>query len=470
MEEKMLNYKEVELLLSEIPFQDSYIQDIRESDYHSFTISFFNRTEKAFNVYFEIATPTSHFSMTEKSRKKSAKMQRFTQFLKSRLTGSRIVEVHQFKWDRAFYFRLIKAEKTFYIIFRFYSGPGANIIVYDENMRIEDVMFRRPKRGEVSGETLVLEERESPPEKEFTVRQHPADIPFNEYIDNYYESIRKEENIEALREEIERARDKELSDIERNIRRAEDKIRATKDYETRKKCADLLSSNLYLVKKGMKEIEVQDYENNGIMVIPLRPDLDARENLENYYKSYQKDKKSHNLALSELEEEKKRLEERAAYYEALLSSSDLKKMRGLSEENKRKEREKKKYHGPSFITDSYTLIVGRNSKENDEILRHDAKGNDLWIHVRDFSGGYVIIKNQKGKEIPFSVILDGAHLALHYSKAKDEKSADLYYTYVKYLRRAKDSKQGLVLPTQEKNLFLRVEEERMKRVLASKVD
>ena len=45
----MLNYKEVELLLSEIPFQDSYIQDIRESDYHSFTISFFNRTEKAFN-------------------------------------------------------------------------------------------------------------------------------------------------------------------------------------------------------------------------------------------------------------------------------------------------------------------------------------------------------------------------------------------------------------------------------------
>ena len=44
----MLNYKEVELLLSEIPFQDSYIQDIRESDYHSFTLSFFNKEEKAY--------------------------------------------------------------------------------------------------------------------------------------------------------------------------------------------------------------------------------------------------------------------------------------------------------------------------------------------------------------------------------------------------------------------------------------
>ena len=68
----MLNYKEVELLLSEIPFQDSYIQDIRESDYHSFTLSLFNKDKKAYDVYFEIATEDAHFSLTKRTRRKSS--------------------------------------------------------------------------------------------------------------------------------------------------------------------------------------------------------------------------------------------------------------------------------------------------------------------------------------------------------------------------------------------------------------
>ena len=209
---------------------------------------------------------------------------------------------------------------------------------------------------------------------------------------------------------------------------------------------------------------------NENITIPLKAELNPRENLERYYKNYQKEKKSHELALEELRKENERLNERQSYYQKLLASPDIKKLKSTFDDNRKREESIRRYHGPSFIDSGYTLIVGRNSRENDEILRHDARGNDIWVHVRDYSGGYVIIKTMKGKEVPFSIILDAAHLALHYSKAKDEKSADLYYTYVKYLRRAKDAKQGLVLPTQEKNLFLKVEEERMKRILGLKVD
>ena len=466
----MLNYKEVELLLNEIPFIDSYIQDIREKDYHSFTLSFFNKREKAYSVYFEIATQNSHFSLTERQRKKSGTMQRFTQFLKAKIIGARILDVHQLNWDRAFYFKLLKDERIFFILFRFYSGPGANVIVYDESGKIEEVMFRRPKRGEISGELLNLGERVAPPEKEFEVREHPVDISFNEYIDSYYENKSRAESMDELREDVLRSRDREINEIERNIKRAEEKIRSTQNYEENKRIADLLSSNLYQVRKGMRNIEVTDYSKEEKTTISLREDLSPRENLERYYKSYQKDKRSHELALEELDSEKLRLEERTRYYERLLESDDMRKLREASADTKKRESEGRRYHGPSFIDSGYTLIVGRNSKENDEILRHDARGNDMWVHVRDYSGGYVIIKTQKGKDIPFNIILDAAHLALHYSKAKDEKSADLYYTYVKYLRRAKDAKKGLVLPTQEKNLFLKVEEERMRRVLSLKVD
>ena len=263
--------------------------------------------------------------------------------------------------------------------------------------------------------------------------------------------------------------EKECAEIEGNIRRFEEKIRNTKGFEDEKRIADLLSSNLHLVRKGDTQISVTDYMNNEIIHIPLRPELSARENLERYYKAYQKDKKSYETAIEDLKRWEERLSERKKYYQGLLESPDIRKMGESLKDNGKKETERR-YHGPSFIDSGFTIIVGRSSKENDEILRHDAKGNDMWVHVRDYAGGYVIIKKDKSKDIPFSIILDAAHLAVHYSKAKDEKNVDLYYTYVKYLRRAKDAKRGLVLPTQEKNLALRIEDERMRRVLSLKVD
>ena len=42
---------------------------------------------------------------------------------------------------------------------------------------------------------------------------------------------------------------------------------------------------------------------------------------------------------------------------------------------------------------------------------------------------------------------------------------DVYYTQVKYLRRARDGKPGLVIPTREKNLRVRLQPERLERLL-----
>jgi hypothetical protein len=41
----------------------------------------------------------------------------------------------------------------------------------------------------------------------------------------------------------------------------------------------------------------------------------------------------------------------------------------------------------------------------------------------------------------------------------------VYYTQVKYLRRARDGAPGLVLPTQEKNLHVRLDPRRLARLL-----
>ena len=56
------------------------------------------------------------------------------------------------------------------------------------------------------------------------------------------------------------------------------------------------------------------------------------------------------------------------------------------------------------------------------------------------------------------------NLAVYYSKARNAGKTDLYYTHVKYLRRAKNGPKGLVLPTQEKNLCIEPDKARLTRL------
>jgi predicted ribosome quality control (RQC) complex YloA/Tae2 family protein len=69
------------------------------------------------------------------------------------------------------------------------------------------------------------------------------------------------------------------------------------------------------------------------------------------------------------------------------------------------------------------------------------KGRDLWLHVRDYPGSYVFVKHRAGKAVPPDILLDTGNLALFYSKARNNGEADLFYTQVQFLRRAKNDPQ-----------------------------
>ena len=88
-----LNANEIALLLSELDFSDTFIQDIVEHDFHSFTMCLFSKKEKAWLFYVEIGTVYQRICKTDKIRKKSNKMQRFTQYLRANIVGSKIIDV-----------------------------------------------------------------------------------------------------------------------------------------------------------------------------------------------------------------------------------------------------------------------------------------------------------------------------------------------------------------------------------------
>lgn len=216
------------------------------------------------------------------------------------------------------------------------------------------------------------------------------------------------------------------------------------------------------------------------MTVALDTKLSATENIESYYRKYRKGKTAWERSVEETKEilaKRREVEERYARMEHLAEHGTVEEKRelltSLASENARTVTQKDPYRdapGLRFTSGSFTLLVGRNAKENEELLRKWARGNDWWMHTRDTPGGYVFIKTVPGKSIPLETILDAANLALLYSKAKDSGKADLYYTQVKYLKRPKGGKSGLVIPTQEKNIPAKLDEARIKRLFSTKTE
>ena len=140
------------------------------------------------------------------------------------------------------------------------------------------------------------------------------------------------------------------------------------------------------------------------MSIELNPQLSASENAQQYFKRYTKAKRGvsviHRL-IADNEAEQGALQ---AYVSEVDEAKGLKELRSIQsefvkkgwiKETKRRSKQSesagafRKYTSP----DGFQIYVGRNSKENDLLLRRIASSRDMWLHAKQIHGSHVIIRN-----------------------------------------------------------------------------
>jgi predicted ribosome quality control (RQC) complex YloA/Tae2 family protein len=110
------------------------------------------------------------------------------------------------------------------------------------------------------------------------------------------------------------------------------------------------------------------------------------------------------------------------------------------------------------------IFVGKGAADNDA-LTQSARPHDLWLHAKDRTGAHVIVPLDKGQTCPAEDLVDAAHLAAHFSDAREEKVIDVQYTQKRHLRKPKGSPPGLVMVDREKVLVLRVEADLLRTLL-----
>jgi predicted ribosome quality control (RQC) complex YloA/Tae2 family protein len=77
----------------------------------------------------------------------------------------------------------------------------------------------------------------------------------------------------------------------------------------------------------------------------------------------------------------------------------------------------------------------------------------------------VVVSLDRGAGCPSDVLIDAAHLAAHFSDARDEDLVEVEYTSRRYVRKPRGSEPGLVVVTREKVLVLRRSEIVLRRLL-----
>ena len=107
--------------------------------------------------------------------------------------------------------------------------------------------------------------------------------------------------------------------------------------------------------------------------------------------------------------------------------------------------------------DGYTILIGRNNKQNDKLTLKTAAKDDLWFHTKDIPGSHVIIKKKQGQTIPDEVIAKAAQYAAYYSKAKEADKVPVDYTEVKQVKKPSGARPGMVIYFEQTTLFVRPE-------------
>ena len=207
-------------------------------------------------------------------------------------------------------------------------------------------------------------------------------------------------------------------------------------FEEHQKFGELLLSNLHQAIKSGSSFTVTDYYDpeQAQLSIPAKEFSTPKELAEHYFKSARKARhgiETINARLPEVEASIVKLNQQLERLKSIVTFEDLKEcqeeigtiQRGAMQRKTKTTSPKEKQNPISGVrryqsSDGYEILVGRTSKDNDNLTLRVAKSFDLWFHAADYPGSHVILRN-KSKAIPIPVrsITEAAQLAAKFSQA-----------------------------------------------------
>ena len=301
----------------------------------------------------------------------------------------------------------------------------------------------------------------------------------NFFLDDYYTNKESKNTFVTYRDNLLKLILGKLKKLNTRLDAVNEKINDCRDAEKYRLYGELITSNLYKINnEHIEKITLDNYyENNLPITIPLDKSITPSMNAKKFFKKYQKLKNSKEFIeqqklsitndINYLEsvfyeiEAARNVEDIDEIYSEIRESNINIKKKGKKSNLNKSDKSIYKNSKPDkfgeilkFDIDGFTVLVGKNNKQNDYLTTRLASKDDLWFHVKDFQGSHVILRTEN--KIPSQeTIVKCAELAKKYSKANQTANIMVDYSYVKFVKKPHGSKPGMVTYTNNKSIIVK---------------
>lgn len=266
----------------------------------------------------------------------------------------------------------------------------------------------------------------------------------------YFEQKESDKKFKNKRERLNAIINSAIKKVKKRLTAINAKERDAESAEENRIKGELLLANIYKIKNGEKCVELENYYDGSIVKIALDERLSVSKNAENFYKKYNKQKRT----LIALKPQREQAQSELDYYiavsdeislaemfdELVLVQSELEKAGLIVEKQVSKKKKTTETFCRVYDVFGYKVRAGRNNAENDKLTFTSAP-EDIWLHAKDYHSSHVMIEYQN-KDIPEKVILVASEICAYYSKGREGGKTEIVYTKRKFVKKPPKSKLG----------------------------
>ena len=300
-----------------------------------------------------------------------------------------------------------------------------------------------------------------------------------ELDDFYYNKIEKE-LFTNYRNGLLKILENTLDKLTKKLYNINEKVELCKKKDDYKIYGELLLANIYRLKnvnttqnENTLEVQVENYyDNNKKINIPINPKISISKNAENYFKKYDKMKRTLDVVNKQKEQTNKEINYLSTIIDELDTCTTISDINEVYEEvsenilfnevsnhkkyksgKVKKEDTQMLLNYLKFKVDDYDVLVGKNNKQNDYITLHVANDTDYWFHTKDIHGSHLILRCN-GVTPKLETIKKCAEIAAYHSKAKFSSHVPVDYTQIKNVKKPKGAVPGYVIYKNNKTIYV----------------
>jgi predicted ribosome quality control (RQC) complex YloA/Tae2 family protein len=232
--------------------------------------------------------------------------------------------------------------------------------------------------------------------------------------------------------------------------------------------ANLLLARLTQLSRGADKVTLDGFMGEDVE-IPLNPTLSPRENAEALYEEAARRERAQERLPALLEEAEAEVRSLEGVKAGLLDGSVMPaEARGILPGGLKKAPGKKQGERLPYrvfqSSGGLEIRVGRGSKDNDALTFGHSHPQDIWLHARDSAGAHVILRWTRKEKPPRKDLAEAAILAALNSGSRSSGTVPVDWTRRKYVRKARKSPPGTVIPQEVQTLFVEPDPDLPKRL------